>query len=312
MNTKVALSSAELPTLNSGALGQIRARLLAWWHGTPVPVPAASKAQIEDHEAAGKLSLQHKNLYATASALIWGPGRNFPTSLELTSQLAVALSVNQGAQLACIGAGAGDIGRTLLEKFDVKLANYEADPVVKSLAEDTIKDSHCHKNYTSHAYDGQFRSLTEGQADAAMILYKGGQTARVEAGAFTLLRLLKPGAKGVWLDLFSKEDEEVIDLAHGIENRSFTSVDTFKTSAAAAGLTIVAELDCDENFLAAVGSCLNATHQSFEKRQSDLKKAGEYHAASFALHSVVTWKARADAVRAGKLRTRCLVVSAPI
>ena len=312
MDTKIALPLNGLKALKTPALAQIRARLRAWWHGTPVSAPAATQEQIEDHEATGKLSLQHKSLYATATAMIWGPGRNFPTSIALTSQLAVALDVNQGAQLACIGAGAGDIGRTLLEKFDVRLTNYEADPIIKDLADATINESHCHKNFASHGYDGHFRSLDESKADAAMILYKGGQTARVEAGAFTLARLLKPAAKGLWLDLFSQDREMVIDLAHGIENRSFTPVDAFKTAAEAAGLEFVSEIDCDEHFLGAVGSCLNATHQSFESRQADLKKAGENHAASFALHSVVTWKARADAVRAGTLRARCLVVRAPL
>jgi hypothetical protein len=312
MDTKIALPLDGLQALKTPAFGQIRARLRAWWHGTSAPAPAATQEQIEDHEAAGRLSLQHKNLYTTASAMIWGPGRNFPTSVDLTSQLAIALNVNQGAQLACIGAGAGDIGRTLLEKFDVRLTNYEADPIVKALAEATVKDSHCHKNFESLEYDGHFRSLNEGKSDAAIILYKGGQTARVEAGAFALARLLKPGAKGLWLDLFSQDSEMVIDLAHGIENRSFTPVGAFKSAAEAAGLTLVSEIDCDEHFLGAVGSCLNATHQSFESRQAELKKAGENHAASFALHSVVTWKARADAVRAGTIRARCLVVSAPL
>ena len=312
MDTKIALPLTGLQALKTPALGQIRARLLAWWHGTPVPAPAATQAQIEDHDATGRLSLQHKSLYSTASALIWGPGRNFPTSVALTSQLAVALDVNQGAQMACIGGGAGDIARTLLEKFDVRLTNYEADPVIKALAEATINASHCYKNCVSLAYDGQFRSLDEGKADAAMILYKGGQTARVEAGAFSLSRLIKPGARGLWLDLFSQDGEMTIDLAQGIENRSFTSIETFKSAAGAAGLTVVSEIDCDDNFVAAVSSCLNATQQSFETRQAELKKAGENHAASFALHSVVTWKARADAVRAGKLRARCLVVSAAL
>jgi hypothetical protein len=312
MDTKIALPLNGLQALKAPALGQIRARLLAWWHGTPVLAPTVTQEQIEDHDATGKLSLQHKSLYATASALIWGPGRNFPTSIALTSQLAVALDVNQGAQVACIGGGAGDIGRNLLEKFDVKLTNYESDPVIRSLAEATIEDSHCHKNFVSLTYDGHFRSLDEGKADAAIILYKGGQMARVEAGAFTLARLLKPGAQGLWLDLFSQNEELVIDLAHGIENRSFTPVHVFKSAAEAAGLTLESEIDCDEHFLGAVSSCLNATHQSFESRQAELRKAGENHAASFALHSVVTWKARADAVRAGRLRARCLIVKAPL
>ncbi|GIU67417.1 hypothetical protein PsB1_1571 [Candidatus Phycosocius spiralis] len=285
---------------------------MAWWHGTPHSPSQTKESKIKEHEAATKLSLQHKNLYATASALIWGSGRNFPTSLALTSQLAVALGVNQGAQVALIGAGAGDIGRTLLEKFDVKLTNYEADPIIKSLSEATIKASHCHKNCVSLAYDGQFSSLLEGQADAAIMFYKGGQVARVEAGAFTLLRLLKPGAQGIWLDLFSNDGEVAIDLAHGIEKRLFTPVDIFKSAASAAGLTINSVIDCDAYFLAAISSCLNVTLQDFESRQAELKKAGENLAASFALHSIVTWKARAEAVRTGKLCARFVVVSAPL
>ena len=308
MALKIALPIPALPKFDPVTLAQTRARLVAWWDGGDPPDLEAIKAEVEAQDGPGKLSAKHKKLYVTASHIMWGPDRNFPTSLDLTAQLAAAVGAKKDATMACIGAGSGLISRTLLEQFSVKLTAYEADPTIRSLAEKAVKRSKARKNYTAKPYNGQLSGLAERQAELAMLLFQGGAADRAERGAFSLL---KPGGQAVWFDLFSAEGEASLGLAKGIENRSFTPVEVFKEAAQAAGLTIVSESECNLNFLAAISACWSLIGKDFKKRQAALIKAGGQEAATLALHSIVTWKARAAAVRAGQLSARYIVVSAP-
>lgn len=311
MALKIALPLPALPKFDPVTLAQTRARFLAWWDGGDPPDLEAIKAEIEAQNAPGKLSPKHKKLYVTASQIMWGPDRNFPSSLDLVTQLGTAVGAKKDATMACIGAGSGFITRTLLEQFGVKLTAYEADPTIRTLAAKAVKKSKARKNYLAKPYNGQLSGLAERQVELAMLLFQGGGAERAERGAFSILRLLKPGGQAIWVDLFSTEGEASLDLAKGIENRAFTSVDVFKSAAQAAGLTIVSEAECNLNFLAAVSACWSLIGKDFKKRQAALIKAGGQQAASLALHSILTWKARAAAVRAGQLSARYIVVSAP-
>jgi len=311
MALKIALPLPALPKFDPVTLAQTRARLVAWWDGGDPPDLEAIKAEVEAQNEPGKLSAKHKKLYVTASQIMWGPDRNFPTSLDLTAQLGTAVGAKKDATLACIGAGSGLISRTLLEQFGVKLTAYESDPTIRGLADKAVKKSKSRKNYVAKPYNGQLAGLAERQAELAMLLFQGGGAERAERGAFSILRLLKPGGQAIWFDLFSAEGEASLDLAKGIENRAFTPVEVFKEAAQAAGLTIVSEAECNLNFLAAISSCWSVIGKDFNKRQAALIKAGGQEAASLALHSIVTWKARAAAVRAGQLSARYIVVSAP-
>ena len=293
MALKIALPIPALPKFDPVTLAQTRARLVAWWDGGDPPDLEAIKAEIEAQDSPGKLSAKHKKLYVTASHIMWGPDRNFPTSLDLTAQLANAVGAKKDATLACIGAGSGLISRTLLEQFSVKLTAYESDPTIRTLAEKAVKKSKARKNYTAKPYNGQLAGLAERQAELAMLLFQGGAADRAERGAFSILRLLKPGGQAIWFDLFS------------------TPVELFKEAAQAAGLTVVSEAECNLNFLAAISACWSLIGKDFKKRQAALIKAGGQEAATLALHSIVTWKARAAAVRAGQLSARYVVVSAP-
>lgn len=311
MALKIALPLPALPKFDPVTLAQTRARFVAWWEGGDPPDLEAIKAEIEAENAPGKLSAKHKKLYVTASHIMWGPDQNFPSSLDLTTQLGTALGAKKDANLACIGAGSGFIARTLLEQFGVKLTAYESDPTTRTLAAKAVKKSKARKNYIAKPYNGQLSGLAERQVEFAMLLFQGGGAERAERGAFSILRLLKPGGQAIWFDLFSTEGETSPDLAKGIENRSFTPVEVFKDAAQAAGLTIVSEAECNLNFLAAISSCWSLIGKDFKKRQAALIKAGGQQTASLALHSIVTWKARAAAVRAGQLSARYIVVSAP-
>ena len=311
MALKIALPIPALPKFDPVTVAQTRARLVAWWDGTAPPDLDAIKAEIEAENAPGKLSAKHKKLYVTASHIIWGPDRNFPTSLDLTTQLGTAVGAKKDATMACIGAGSGFIARTLLEQFGVKLTAYESDPTIRNLAAKAVKKSKARKNYVAKPYNGQLAGLAERQVELAMLLFQGGDAERAERGAFSMLRLLKPGGQAIWFDLFSTEGEASPDLAKGIENRAFTPVDAFKSAAQAAGLTIVSEAECNLNFLAAISASWSLIGKDFNKRQAALIKAGGQEAASLALHSIITWKARAAAVRAGQLSARYIVVSAP-
>ncbi len=311
MALKIALPIPALPKFDPVTLAQTRARFVAWWEGGDPPDLEAIKAEIEAENAPGKLSAKHKKLYVTASHIMWGPDRNFPTSLDLTTQLGTAVGAKKDTTMACIGAGSGFITRTLLEQFGVKLTAYESDPTIRTLAAKAVKKSKSRKNYGAKPYNGQLSGLAERQVELAMLLFQGGGQERAERGAFSILRLLKPGGQAIWFDLFSTEGEASLDLAKGIENRSFTPVDVFKDAAQAAGLTVVSEAECNLNFLAAISSSWSLIGKDFDKRQAALIKAGGQQAATLALHSIVTWKARAAAVRAGQLSARYIVVSAP-
>lgn len=311
MALKIALPLPGFPKFDPVTLAQTRARLLAWWDGGDPPDLEVIKAEVEAQDAPGKLSARLKRLYVSSSYIVWGPDRNFPTSLDLTAQLGSAVGAKKDATLACIGAGSGLISRTLLEQFGVKLTAYESDPTIRTLAAKAVKKSKARKSYVAKPYNGQLAGLAERQVELAMLLFQGGGADRAERGAFSILRLLKPGGQAIWFDLFSTEDEASLDLAKGIENRAFTSVDVFKAAAQAAGLTVVSEADCNLNFLAAISSCWSSTGKDFDKRQAALIKAGGQEAATLALHSIMTWKARAACVRAGQLSARYIVVSAP-
>lgn len=311
MALKIALPLPALPKFDPVTLAQTRARLVAWWDGGDPPDLEAIKAEIEAQNEPGKLSAKHKKLYVTASHIMWGPDRNFPSSLDLTTQLGTAVGAKKDATMACIGAGSGFITRTLLEQFGVKLTAYESDPTIRALAAKAVKKSKSRKNYSAKPYNGQLSGLAERQVELAILLFQGGDAERAERGAFSMLRLLKPGGQAIWFDLFSTEGEASPDLAKGIENRAFTPVEVFKGAAQAAGLTVVSEAECNLNFLAAISSSWSLIGKDFDKRQAALIKAGGQEAASLALHSIITWKARAAAVRAGQLSARYIVVSAP-
>lgn len=311
MALKIALPLPGLLKFDPVTLAQNRARFQAWWDGEPVPDLELIKADVEAQNAPGRLDAKHRKIYIAASNIIWGSGCTFPTSLDLVSQLGSAVGAKKDLHMAVIGAGAGLISTTLMEQFGVKLTVYEAEPATRTLAAKTVKKSKQRKNYMAKPHTGQLASLAERQADLAMLLYQGGGADKAERGAFSMLRLLKPGGQAVWFDLFAKDETQVPELAKGIENRSFSSLEVFKSATEAAGLTWVSNTECDLNFLAAITSSWAAVGKEFDKRQAALIKSGGQPAATLALHSILTWKARAAAVRAGQLTARAIVVAAP-
>lgn len=309
MGLKLAMPQFATSKSEPSALAQTHARLKAWWNGEPAPkfeaAPvAASPAGSADAVKIEGGALDENSVHTTACAALWGQNRTFPTSAVFESQLIDEVAGEKPSRIALFGGGVGATAYLIAQKTPAKVEMFEADPTRRKIAEKTLKADKQSKRFGVHAFDWQPGSLPKGKADGALFLFQGGVDGRIEAGAFCAERILRPGATVLWIDFFARSDTEELDKCRGFEKRAFASEDEAIMSFPAAGLDMRADDDWSARYLDAFDLAWRELAATLSVRQAALIKQGGLSAGSAALADLVTWKARAEAVRSGKLSVR--------
>lgn len=294
-----------LPLPDPAALKDVGGKLRAWWNGEDPPAAAAVEAVAEAPGArdAGPPPDPVK-LAICAGEALWGEGRVEPGSEALDVRMAGAVAATKGSRLAVFALGAGAtalaISRTCLAKVD---AHVRA-PDWKTLIEDAAKEAKQSKLVTAELHDATPGSVRKNRADGALFLWRGVSREELEAHVFMAERVLKPGKVALWVDLFARRDDESLDACRGPEGRSFSTEDDFTSLLAPAGLTLRGEEDWTPDVLNLVQAAWSGLQADWDARFALLVKTGGQPAAQAALEQVLLWKARADALRRGKLAAR--------
>jgi hypothetical protein len=304
MGLKLAMPNFAAPKSEPSALAQTHARLKAWWNGDPAPKFETVQTDATPEQAANAAQANGDVVHTYASAALWGEDRTFPTSTRFESQLIVEAGGEKASRLALFGGGVGATAILIGLTTSSKVEMFDANPTVLKIADKTLKAHKQAKRFGVHAFDWQPGSLPKGKADGAMFMFQGGVEGRIEAGAFCAERTLRPGAVALWIDFFARADSEDLDNCRGFENRKFASEDEAIMAFPAAGLDMRADDDWSARYLDAFDEAWRDLSAQLSVRQAALIKQGGLSAGSSALADLVTWKARAEAIRNGKLTVR--------
>jgi hypothetical protein len=305
MGLKLALPQFAAGKSGSSALAQTHARLKAWWNGEAVPALELVEAGVTGEGSAANTSDADKGAVHTyASAALWGEDRTYPSSAHFESLLIAEAGGEKASRMALFGGGVGATAILIGLNTSSKVEMFDSDPIVRKMAEKAFKAHKQGKRFGIHAFDWQPGSLPKGKADAAMFLFQGGIEGRIEAGAFCAERILRPGAVALWIDFFARNDDESLDACRGFEQRKFASEDEAIIAFPAAGLDLRADDDWSARYLDAFDLAWRELASKLSVRQAALIKQGGLEAGSAALDNLVMWKARAEAVRAGKITVR--------
>jgi cyclopropane fatty-acyl-phospholipid synthase-like methyltransferase len=130
--------AASSPTQVSELVGKItfRERLKAWWEGTDLPIPAASRlsaAAGPTHEVRYEATQQQwETMRLRLVQNVWGEGFSSPGDAEHIMSMIKFFALDPAMSVMDLGAGLGGATRTMCDGFGVWVDGYEAD---KTLAE---------------------------------------------------------------------------------------------------------------------------------------------------------------------------------
>lgn len=302
MGLKLALPQFSPSKSEPSALAQTHARLKAWWHGEPTPVFATIPSSQSDQHDLNARDGAATHVYA--SAALWGEARTYPTSAGFEEQLIAEVGGAKASRLALFGGGVGASAILIGNNTSSKVEIFDADPTIRKITEKNLSEHKQSKRFGVHTFDWKPGSLPKGKADGALFLFQGGQEGALEAGAFCAERILRPGALVLWIDFFARNDNEDLDQCRGIEARKFPSEDEAIMAFPAAGLDMRADDDWSARYLDAFELAWQELSAHLSVRQAALIKQGGLSAGSAALADLMTWKARAAAIRSGKLTVR--------
>jgi hypothetical protein len=303
MGLKLALPQLHGAKSEPSALAQTHARLKAWWNGEPAPAfEVVGKGDNNATQTQNELDNDATHAYACAA--LWGEARTFPISAYFEEQLIAEVGGAKASRVALFGGGVGSTAINIALNTSAKVEVFDANATIRKLTEKNLKEHKQAKRFGVHPFDWQPGNLPKGKADAALFLFQGGHAGAIEAGAFCAERILRPGALVSWIDLFARADGEDLDACRGFENRQFASEDEAIMAFPAAGLDMRADDDWSARYLDAFEQAWQELSAHLSVRQAALIKQGGLKAGSAALADLVTWKARAEAVRSGKITVR--------
>jgi hypothetical protein len=295
------------------ALKRTGAKLRAWWNGTDYveepqdeagPSDAAPPvAAVSDPELAARI----------ASEALWGAGRLVPGESALDVAFAGALGMTKGKRLVLFGPDLGARALDSVRELSVKADLYLRDPRDVELATATVTaDRKLAKDITVHAFDGAPGSAPKNKADGAVFYLAARSAGEADVAMFTAERVLKPGGSGVFFDLFARRDDDpALDPCRGPEARQFLDEDLVLAGLEASGLELRGQEDRGADLLNAWHSAMERMKADFESFQAGLIQTGGQHAAVSALEQILLWRARADALRAGRLTARRITFQLP-
>ena len=239
-----------------------------------------------------------------------GGGRIFPSTLQLENLLITEANGPKASRIALFGAGGGALARVISQSTAAKTEIFESDRTLLLLTEGLLKDIKQSKRFSYHRFDWTPSSLPKGKADSAIFVFQGGGEGSLEAGAFCAERVLRSGGFCVWFDMFARKDDETLDPCRGSEGRRFASEEEAIIAFSASGLTVIGDDDWSARYLDAYDVAWRDLTINLGIRQAALIKSGGVNAGTSALANLISWKARHEAIRSGKITVRRYLLKA--
>jgi hypothetical protein len=292
-----------LPLPDPAALHRTGAKLRAWWNGEPLPDlfehtadEAGAEQAITDGAVLGDDDIQ---------AVLWGPGRLWPLDATFDGALAKGTGADKGTSLALMGGGGAASACAVVEALGCKVEMFEADAerVARYTAHFKAAEKpgkRCH----AAVFDWTPGSLPKNKCGALVMAFAVENQDRADAAAFIAERVLKPGGTGIIIDFVARRDDAVLDACRGPSGRAFVEEESISGAIAAAGLTLRGDDDWGPDYLDGFTRSWTQLKAGLEQSQARLMKSGGQDAAQRALESLILWKARAQAIRGGRLSVR--------
>jgi hypothetical protein len=312
MGLKLAMPQSASPKSEMSALAQTHARLKAWWNGDPAPdfkvVPTQSEANAQSAKAYPGDS-DPNVAHTIGCAAIWGAGRTYPSHTDLETMLFDQMLGEKASRIALFDGGVGASAQLFAELSAAKIDAFDDNAQRRKLFEDALKSHKQAKRFAVHAFDWQPGSLPKNKVDAALFMFAGADTGRLEVAAFGAERILRPGGRVIWFDFFAREDDASLDPYRGFEQRAFQREDEAIIAFSAAGLDVTADDDWTARYLTACETAWNDLQEHLSLRQAKLIKTGGMSAGTAAIADLMTWKARMQALRSGQLYIRRILAT---
>ena len=302
-----------LPAPAPGALQRTGAKLRAWWNGEAYDPAAVETAPAGEGHPAADFAEDPAHAAPVAGEALWGAGRLVPGDETLDLSFGSALGLTKGKRLASFGPDLGARAVLAAQQLQVKADHFTDDPLVQAAIQSTFAGTKkLAKDLSVHLFDGAPGSVPKGKADGALFYLAAPRPDVAEALAFTAERVLRPGGSGLLFDLFARRDDDpLIDPCRGPEQRQFLDEDAVCAALEAAGLEVRGQEDRGADLLNAWQEATDRVRHDFEDFQALLLQTGGQHAAAAALQDIMVWRARADALRAGRLTARRITFHRP-
>jgi hypothetical protein len=313
MGFKLAMPSMSFSKSEPSALALTHARLKAWWNGEERVDPKVVLGRSDTSGAVGEAEpaqIEWPLVHAQASAAIWGSGRTYPCTLQLENQLLNEGNATKASRIAIFAGGAGAMARAASQSTAAKIEVFEHNPALLKLSEDLLKTTKQAKRFGYHSFDWMPGKLPKGKADAAIFMFQGGVDGRLEAASFCAERILRAGGYCVWFDMFARKDDATLDACRGADMRTFSNEDEAIIAFSASGLTVVGDDDWSARYLDAYDVAWRDLSINLGLRQASLIKSGGINAGNSALENLISWKARQEAIRTGKITVRRYLLQA--
>lgn len=302
-----------LPTPAPGALQRTGAKLRAWWNGEPYDPAAIETPPDRGEPTAADFAEDPARAALVAGEALWGAGRLLPGDETLDLSFGSALGLTKGKRLASFGPDLGARAVLAAQQLQVKTDQFAEEPLLQSAIQETFAGTKkLAKDLSVHLFDGSPGSVPKGKADGVLFYLAAPRPDVAEALAFTAERVLRPGGSGLLFDLFARRnDDPLIEPCRGPEQRQFLDEDAVRAALEAAGLEVRGQEDRGADLLNAWQEATERVRHDFEDFQALLLQTGGQHAAAAALQDIMVWRARADALRAGRLTARRIMFHRP-
>lgn len=291
-----------IPNLNPGKL--FGPKFKSWWNGEPIPAP-----QLVETAGEGEVAPNPTLAALMASEALWGEGRLSPADAKFDVDLANALAVQKAAKLFLFSAETGARPIAIIKALNCKIESFESNEEHKQIADKNIKAAALSKSYNSTKFDGKPGSLPKNKADAVMALYAATSASNLEQIAFSIARTLKPSGMAMILDFVLRHAEDDVVACKGDEAREFLLENEVTKVFAAAGLKIRSDEDWGAALLNSYYARQSAILEDWEQIQAKLLSSGGMVAAQSLLSQTITWRARLDALKLGRLTLRKFMLS---
>lgn len=319
----------KLPIPKNVDLSKIGAQFNSWWNGvdiaqeikeeTPQDIENKTGEVAASDEASGEevakpilvetpaIPLNHNEIILNSDYLLWGKGRLTPLSDYFDSEILKTMQLEKGKKLSIFGAEGGAFASNALNDYDVKIDTYEQNSFLLDACAKNIANHKKAKSFSAKAFDGTPGNVPKNKTDALLMSLRGFNQTNIESHFFTASRLLKPNGIGFWLDFVSPDASIDLENLASPEGRSFATIEEIKPILAAAGLEIIEEEDVGAAFLNGFVKNQNRIKNEWEEIQAEFIRIGGANAANHALKQLMGWRARADAVKIGKLSLKKIV-----
>jgi hypothetical protein len=301
-----------LPLPDKAKLALAGARLRAWWNGEDPPALEVVAPALDENgqplQPQGEQG-EDARLPLLAAEVLWGSGRSYPSHAEFDGLMASTAGATKDKRAYLFDTGTGAGIDEIIKKTSCRVEAWIESPEQMAMLGSYLKGNKQAKRTTTHKFDGTPGSLPKGKADAGLFVFQGGDLAKAESLSFCMERILRAESSALWLDFFARTDDEALDAARGPERRQFLTEDQLTGAWAAAGLMVRADDDWSAQYLDVFTEQWRALSQDWDNRQGTLIKIGGIKAAASAYEQALAWKARADAVRSGRLTVRRYILA---